>query len=112
MVKFWTSDFEYIKRFGNVRPFNYKFKVRGESANYLMNKYRLVGNKVFVGCSSDETIYIGSCVDDGTSYGWKHCNDDDIDELYGILEPIMNMDMRNYEEYIADDWYKKDDRWE
>lgn len=112
MIKFWMDDFEYIKRFGNMRPFEYQFYVRGESANYLMNKYKLINGKIVVDCSSDERIYIGSYTNDNTSYGWKYCQDDDIDELYGILEPIMNMDMRNYEEYMADDWYKKDSRWD
>ena len=112
MIKFWADDFEYIKRLEKIQPFRYRFYVRGESANYLMNKYKLDCSKVFVDCSSDEAIYIGGLANDNMSYDWAYCKDDDIDELYEILEPIMNMDMRNYEEYMCDDWYKRDDRWE
>ena len=112
MIKFWAADFEYIKRLGKIRPFEYLFYVRGESANYLMNKYKLSCSKVYVDYSLDKTIYIGGRANDNAAYDWRYCNWDDIDELYGILEPIMNMDMRNYEEYIADDWYKRDSRWE
>ena len=52
MIKFWLDDFNYIKRFGCVEPFGYLFNVRGESANYLINKYQLDYPKVFVNLNS------------------------------------------------------------
>lgn len=112
MIKFWTDDFKYTKRFGVKQPFGYLFNVRGESANYLINKYRLSYPNVFVNCYSDELIYIGSRANNDMSGDCCDCEEDDVDDLYGVLEPTMNMDIRNYEEYMADDWYRKDSRWE
>lgn len=112
MIKFWIDDFKYTKRFGTTKPFGYYFKIRGESANYLMNKYCLRYPNVFINCYSDEAIYIGSRANDNLSGDVCDCEEDDVDDLYNILEPIMNIDMRNYEEYMADDWYRKDSRWE
>lgn len=58
MIKFWQEDFNYVKRFGQVE-FGYLFNVRGESANYLINKYQLEYPNVFVNCYIDKTIYKG-----------------------------------------------------
>ena len=112
MIKFWSDDFKYIKRFGNVEPFGYLFKVRGESANYLINKYQLDYPNVFVNCYLDKTIYVGSRSNDNLTSDVCDCEDGDIDELYIVLKPFITIDMCNYEEYLADDWYQKDDRWE
>lgn len=112
MIKFWLDDFKYTDRFGTTKPFGYYFQVRGESSNYLINKYQLNYPNVFVNCYSDETIYIGSRAINDLKGDVCDCEEDDIDELYNLLEPIMSMDMRNYEDYLADDWYQKDSRWE
>ena len=38
---------------------------------------------------------------------------DDLKELLDILQEGVNLNMRNYEEYICNsDYYKKDSRWE
>lgn len=111
MIKFWSDDFEYTKRFGTAEPFGYLFRVRSESANYLMNKYQLNYQIVFVNCYMDKTIYIGSQQYDNKRSDCCDCEADDIEELYNILKPIMDVDIRNYEEYCYDPWYGKDDRW-
>ena len=41
-----------------------------------------------------------------------HFDEDDIEELYSLLKPIIDIDLRNYEDYMCDDWYRKDSRWE
>lgn len=112
MIKFWLDDFDYTKRFGCVEPFGYLFNVRGESANYLINKYQLGYPKIFVNCYMDKTIYIGSKQYDGKKSDCCDCDEDDVEELYSLLKPIMDIDLRNYEDYMCDDWYKKDSRWE
>jgi hypothetical protein len=112
MIKFWLDDFNYIKRFGVSEPFGYLFNVRSESANYLINKYKLSYPKVFVNCYVDKTIYIGSRQYNNKQSDCCNCEQDDIEELYNLLKPIIDIDMCNYEEYKCDDWYRKDSRWE
>ena len=112
MIKFWLDDFDYTKRFGCVEPFGYLFNVRGESANYLINKYQLDYPKVFVNCYMDKTIYIGSKQYDNKKIDCCDCEADDVEELYNLLKPIIDIDLRNYEDYMCDDWYRKDSRWE
>ena len=62
--------------------------------------------------SSLEDIVYECCDDDCDCDDCCDCDDDDIDELYNLLKPIMDIDMRNYEDYMCDDWYRKDGRWE
>ena len=112
MIKFWSNDFDYTKRFGSVEPFGYLFNVRGESANYLINKYELNYQKVFVYYHMDKTIYIGSRQYGDKQSDYYGCEESDIEELSNILKPIIDIDLCNYEEYMCDDWYKKDSRWE
>ena len=111
MIKFWLDDFKYTDRFGSTEPFGYYFEVRGESSNYLINKYELGYPNVFVNCYFDKTIYIGSRATNGLESDVCECEEEDVDELYNLLETTMKADMRNYEEYLADDWYQKDSRW-
>ena len=111
MIKFFIDDFNYEKRLGATEPFGYLFNVRGESANYLINKYELGYQKIFVNCYADKTIYVGSRQYDNTLSECCECYQGDIEELYNILKPIIDVDMRNYEEYCCDNWYGKDDRW-
>ena len=112
MIKFWASDFRYTKRFGKAEPFGYLFQVRSESANYLINRYRLAYPDVFVNCYNDKTIYVGSRATSGLTSDIFELRFDDVDELYMVLEPTIKADIRNYEEYKSDDWYQKDSRWE
>lgn len=113
MIKFWASDFRYTKRFGKAEPFGYLFQVRSESANYLINRYRLAYPNVFVNCYTDKTaVYVGSRATDDLTSEVCELQLDDIDELYAVLEPTIKSDIRNYEEYKSDDWYQKDSRWE
>lgn len=112
MIKFWLDNFKYTKRFGVTEPFGYLFSVCGESANYLINKYELLYPNVFVNCYSDKTIYIGSRAVNDLKGDVCDCDENDVDELYNLLKPIINMDLKNYEEYLSDDWYQKDSRWE
>ena len=112
MIKFWKEDFEYTNRIGIVEPFSYIFIVRGESSNYLRNKYKLDYANIFVNCDLEKNIYIGSRAKNNQRNDVCDCLEEDLEELYKLLEPIMTMDMRNYEEYICNDWYEKDDMWE
>lgn len=107
MIKFWLDDFYDIKRLGTWEPFSYEFNVRGESANYLINKYELSYPKVFVNCFIHITIYIGSQQYDNRRSDCCDCEADDVEELYSLLKPIIDINLRNYEEYMCDDWYKK-----
>lgn len=112
MIKFWEQDFDYIKRFGYIEPFGHLFGVRSESANYLINKYKLRYPKVLVNCYTDKIIYICSSQYNDKQSEYIQCNEEDVEELYNLLKPIINIDLRNYEEYICNsDWYKKDSRW-
>lgn len=112
MIKFWIVDFSYEKRLGHSEPFGYVFHVSGESANYLMNKYRLSYPRVFVNCYLDKTIYIGSRQHDGRRSDCCDCNNGDREELYNLLFPIIQSDLANHEEYMCDDSYDRDSRWE
>lgn len=112
MIKFWLDDFSYIKRYGCTEPFTYLFNVRGESANYLINKYQLKYPKIFVNYYMNKTIHIGSRQYNSKKRDCFDCDKADIEELYNLLKPIIDVDLRNYEDYMCDEWYKKDDRWE
>ena len=103
MIKFWKADFSYEKRLGCSEPFGWLFCVRGESANYLMNRYGLSYPRVFVNCYPYETIYIGSRRYDDMQSDCCECEDDDMEELFEVLKPIIDADMVNYEEKICND---------
>ena len=109
IIKFWANDFGYTERLGCVEPFGYLFSVCGESANYLTNKYELRYPNVFVNCYLDKTIYIGSRTNktlQGKQCGETCCCDeDDIEELYNLLKPIMECDMQNYKSYKDKSWF-------
>ena len=60
----------------------------------------------------DKTIYTGSRQYDNKKSDCCDCDEDDIEELYTLLKPIIDIDLRNYEDYMCDDWYRKDGRWE
>ena len=94
MIKFLLDDFNYIKRHGDTETFGYLFNVRGKSADYLIYKYQLDYSKVFVNCYMDKTIYIGSRQYDNKKSDCCDCEEDDIEELYNLLEPIMSKEDR------------------
>ena len=103
MIKFWKADFSYEKRLGCSEPFGWLFYVRGESANYLMNRYGLSYPRVFVNCYLDGTIYIGSRRYDDMQSDCGECEDDDSEELFEALKPIIDAALVNYEEKICND---------
>lgn len=118
MIKFWKEDFEYIKRTG-WSGFNYKydhqyhFSVCGESANYLINEYGLFGYKVEVHVIDYGDYITVTSKERNTTYSdCTEIDEKDKEELMGILQDFIEQDKRNWEEYLCDDWYKKDSRWE
>ena len=113
-MKFWKEDFKYIQRSGISfsEGFSYTFSVRGESANYLINEYGLFGENVKVHVFSKDYITVTSS---NSKFQMSDCasiEDEDTYELMYILQEFINRDQRNWEEYLCNDWYKKDDRWE
>ena len=120
MIKFWKEDFKYIKRspythffvegFGYV----YTFSVRGESANYLMNKYNLnypyIKVCVNYGHNSASMRVVGE-TEDKSQFGACDICGEDLAELVSLLKADIEIDLKNYEEYVCDDWYRKDSRW-
>ena len=117
MIKFWKEDFEYIKRsfisFTNESEYRYDFIVRGESANYLMNKYGLSYPNVKVHLwTVDNSVTVTSKVTNKLLSDVADIDDpDDLTKLLPILLETVNMDLRNYEEYMCNDVYKKYSRW-
>lgn len=121
MIKFWKEDFKYIKRSSYTHFFVegfgycYTFSVRGESANYLMNTYNLNYPvvKVFVNYGHNATsMRVVSEIEDISNYDTYDIYGEDLTELTSLLKEDIEIDLRNYEEYKCDDWYKKDSRWE
>ena len=112
MIKFWKEDFEYVSRFGSNNNYIYEFYVRGESANYLMNHYRLKNGRIFI-CfnSSDKSFIVTSSDKNGDVENAHTGNDDDREDLYEAVKDQISADLRNFEEYMCDDWYHRDDRW-
>lgn len=121
MINFWKEDFKYYLRTPsyfdegkiNIDEYYYHFKVRGESANYLINRYGLRLPNIRVSIDSYEPI--GTCgadSDNGLRGETADLYSDDLEELQTLLKDIMDIDKRNYEEYICNsDYYKKDSRW-
>ena len=61
-------------------------------------------------CVKQMGMNVTDLVDMTLVYG--DCDVDDVEELYNLLKPIIDIDLRNYEDYMCDDWYRKDSRWE
>ena len=115
LIKFWKEDFKYIKRrYSSEYDFCYTFSVRGESANYLMNKYDLCYPNVEVHLFTiDNSMSVTSKIDSGLKSDVTDIDDEeDTTELWSLLKEDIDIDQRNYEEYMCDDWYKRDSRWE
>lgn len=112
MTKFYENDFRYEYRLGAIEPFAYVFYVSGESENYLMNKYHLESDRVIVYANLEKRIAIGNRRKKHSIWNIHPCAADDVDELYHILEPVMNLDMIWYDEYLAEsDYYTPSERW-
>ena len=121
MIKFWKEDFKYIKRSGYTHFFIegfgycYAFSVRGESANYLMNKYNLKYPyiKVYVNYGHKAaSLRVVSETDDKSQFDAYDVCGEDITELLTVLKEDIDSDLRNYEEWQCNsDYYKKDSRW-
>ena len=118
MIKFWKEDFTYVKRafisFTDECEYRYDFAVRGESANYLMNKYGLAYPNVKVHLwTVDNSVSVTSKSNNKLLSDVDDLDDkDDLVELLPILLEEVARDLRNYEEYMCNsDCYHKDSRW-
>lgn len=118
MIKFWKEDFKYIRRspythyFVEGFGYSYTFSVRGESANYLINKYDLDYPNIQVHLfTGDNSMTVTSRTDNKLNSDVDDINEDDIEELLAILQPIVDSDLRNYEEYMCNDDLHRDSRW-
>lgn len=120
MIKFWKEDFRYISRsymacdlYMNKYGYRYTFSVRGESANYLINKYDLDYPNIQVHLfTCDNTMTVTSKTENKLNSDVADIEEEDLKELLSLLQEDVDLDMRNYEEYKCNDWYKKDSRWE
>lgn len=120
MIKFWKEDFKYIKRspythfFVEGFGYCYTFSVRGESANYLINKYNLRHPNIKVCVNyghNSASLRVVSETKDVSQFDVYDICGEDLIELTFLLKEDIDMDLRNYEDYKCDDWYKKDSRW-
>ena len=113
VVKFWKEDFRYTERYFSYDGYCYTFTVRGESANYLMNKYGLGYPNVEVNYFTDDgSMSVRSSTENKLKIDITDIDDEeDLKELRTILQETVDLDMRNYEEYMCDDGYKRDSRW-
>lgn len=117
MIKFWKEDFKYIKRTGYsvlkdiYDEHQYHFSVIGETALYLMNKYDLFSLNIKIHVFDNDYVTV-------TSHKTNKETDvaeidvEDREELMVILNEFIEQDKSNYEEYLCNDLYRKDDRWE
>lgn len=121
MIKFWKEDFKYIKRspythfFVEGFGYCYTFTVRGESANYLMNKYNI--NYPYIKVCIDyghnaASIRVIGETENASQFGSCDIHGEDLAELISLLKEDIEMDLINYEEYKCNDDYKKDSRWQ
>ena len=122
MVKFWKEDFRYINRspythfFVEGFGYCYAFSARGESANYLINKYNLKYPyvKVYVNYGHNvASMRVISETENKSQYDAYDIYGKDLDELLFVLQEELDNDLRNYEEWQCNsDYYKRDSRWE
>ena len=112
MIKFWKEDFEYVSRFGTSDNYIYKFHVRGESANYLMNHYKLKFGCVWVCFNWPEMSFIVTSSNRNGDVDNTHTGDEkDEEKLYEVIKNQISADLWNYKAYMCDDWYHRDSRW-
>lgn len=93
----------------------YTFSVRGESANYLMNKYNLKYPyiKVYLNYGHRAcTSRVISETEDKSQFDDHNISGKDLKDLLYILQEEVKIDLVNDEEYRCNsDYYKKDSRW-
>lgn len=117
-MKFYKEDIKYIKRtsrsgFDYTYEYQYHFSVRGESSNYLINKYWLFGKDVEIHYISNDYITVTSKNPyNNTESDVSDVDPQDMEELNIILEECIRNDLRNWEEYKCNDCYAWDTRWE
>lgn len=112
MIKFWKEDFTYVKRLDcSIGGYIYIFSVRGESSNYLRNKYDLTYPNIHVNVFTiDNSMTIGS-KNEKLQADITDMEEEDVNELLPLLQKDIEMDLRNYEEYMCNDIYPRDTRW-
>lgn len=97
MIKFWKEDFTYINDFLTYNGDYYEFSVRGESANYLINKYDLDYQNIELHLFTDDnTMTVTSRTESGLNRDISDVDKEDIQELLPILQEEINMYLRNY----------------
>ena len=113
MIKFWKDDFRYIKRINFTGGgYIYIFSVRGESSNYLRNKYYLQFPNIQVNLFTiDNSMSIGSKTNNKLHSDITDMEEEDTKELLSLLQENVDIDLINYEEYICNDIYQRDTRW-
>ena len=117
MIKFWKEDFKYIKRTGwstlGGYEFQYHFSVKGESFNYLFNKYGLEYPNMEVCVFGENSATVITRNNDNKKSDVADIDEEDIEELMSILREDIEMDQREWEEYCCDsEYYIWDTRWE
>ena len=117
MKKFFREDIKYVERtnwtgFHYTCEHQYHFSVRGESANYLINKYNLFGKDVKIHYFDDTYITVTSHDPKGSQTDVAEIDSEDIKELMLILQEDIQQDQRQWEEYVCDsEYYMWDTRW-
>lgn len=88
MIKFWKDDFRYVKKMGyNLYEYIYVFNVRGESSNYLRNKYSLQYPNIEVNLfTEDNSISVGSYKEYSFDRDITDMEEDDVKELLPLLQ--------------------------
>ena len=113
MIKFWKEDFTYVKRLEcSIGGYIYIFSVRGESSNYLRNKYDLTYSNMYVNVFTiNNSITVGSKANNMSLSDITDMEEEDENELLPLLQEEIDLDLRNYEEYMCNDIYPRDTRW-
>jgi hypothetical protein len=91
LAKFCKEDFTYIKRFLSYYGYYYDFSVHGETANYLINKYKLEYPNIQVHLFAyDSSITVGSKTNDKLKADITEIDDEDFKELFDILLEVAD----------------------
>ena len=112
MIKFWKEDFTYVKRLDcSAGGYIYNFSVRGESSNYLRNKYDLGYPNIYVNVFTiDNSMTVGSR-NEKLQADIADIEEEDVNKLLPLLKREIDIDLRNYDEYLCNDIYPRDTRW-
>lgn len=111
MKKFWRDDFAYIRRTMSS-DYVYHFSVKGESFNYLYNKYELGFPNMEIHIFNKQSATVITESNDKKEADVADIEEDDIEELIDILWDYIELDKLCWEEYCCDsEYYMWDDRW-